>query len=284
MSLSDFLCDDEAGNTKSTLTTEYGQSPKLNACPERGSSVIQTGHCSKCDKVWTRETGQGVCQWCGHSASCQTNGTHALRSIKSSSRRTKRQTEHNGNGYDQLDGEWFTYYKVASQFSHKAQAQDREDLLHDIILTLADVERNNGHKPFTEAVMYRIASRSVADYWRRHYKLTNGLDCGSCSQKQRQKCRSEDLYCECPKAIKLESLNKPIIDSEGNLTELGELIADDKASDLDAWLDIRTFLLGCPNRLIAIAQKRLDGIPLNEAEDKYLDRFRKKDRKQMSLF
>jgi hypothetical protein len=113
-------------------------------------------------------------------------------------------------------------------------AEDRDDLLHDIILTLADVERNNGHKPFTEAVMYRIASRCVADYWRKHYKLTNGLDCGSCSQKQRAKCKEDYLYTECPKAIKLESLNKPIIDSEGNVTELGELIADDKALDLDA--------------------------------------------------
>ena len=36
----------------------------------------------------------------------------------------------------------------------------------------------------------------------------------------------------------MESLNKPIIDSEGNLTELGELIADDKAIDLDAWVAI----------------------------------------------
>ncbi len=105
--------------------------------------------------------------------------------------------------------------------------------------------------------MYRIASYTLADYWRSQYKLTNGLDCGSCSKAQRQKCRSEDLYSECPKAIKLEYLDKPIIDSEGNLTELGELIADDKAIDLDAWLDARNWLLGCPKRLLDIAHKRL---------------------------
>ena len=86
-------------------------------------------------------------------------------------------------------------------------------MLHDIILTLADVERNNGHKPFTEAVMYRIASVTLAHYWRAHYKASNGLDCGSCSQKQRAQCKADDLYGQCPKAIRLESLSKPITDS-----------------------------------------------------------------------
>jgi len=241
--------------------------------------VIQTGFCSKCHKIWTLETEQGVCQWCGKLGSRQTE-TQALR-IKSSSRQRRKQAEHNGNGYDQLDGEWLTYYKVASQFSHKAQAQDIEDLLHTIIANLADAGRNNGHKPDNASWMYRIASFSVAQYWRTYYKLTNGLTCGNCSKAQRDKCKEDYLYTECPKAIKLESLNKPIIDSEGNVTELGELIADDKALDLDAWLDIRTFLLGCPQRLIAIAQKRLDGIPLNNADKLYLGKWRKREQKRL---
>ena len=182
-----------------------------------------TGHCSQCHKVWTLETAQGVCQWCGKLSTCQTQRTQALRNIKSSRKRRQRQAPSNGNGYDQLDGQWLTYYKVASRFSHRAQAQDREDLLHDIITTLADVARNNGHKPFTEAAMYRIASVTVAHYWRGQYKLSNGLDCGSCSHTQRQKCRSSNSYFKCPKAIKMEYLDKPILDDEGDLTELGEL-------------------------------------------------------------
>ena len=48
-----------------------------------------------------------------------------------------------GDGYDQLDGEWLTYYKVATKFCHKAQAQDRDDLLHTIILNLAVAGKNN---------------------------------------------------------------------------------------------------------------------------------------------
>jgi len=204
-----------------------------------------------------------------------------LRSLKSRSNGRKRQVQAQDNGYDQLDGEWLTYYEIASRFSHKAQAQDREDLLHDIMISLADVARNNGHKPITELAMYRIASITVVHYWRAQYKLANGLDCGSCSKAQRRKCRRYDLYSECPKAIKLEYLSKPITDSEGNITELGEMIADDHAIDLDAWLDDKTFIAGCPQRLIGIAHKIRQGIPLDNKEDCYLRRFRRRGQKRL---
>jgi len=213
-------------------------------------------------------------------AVCQSSTTQP-RHIKSRSNGRKRQAEANGNGYDQLDGEWLTYYKVASRFSHKARSQDREDLLHDIIVTLADVERNNGHKPFTEPMMYRVASVTVADYWRAQYKLTNGLDCGSCSKAQRRKCREDNLYGECPKAIKLQYLSQPVTDSEGNITELGELIADDKAIDLDTWLDIKSFLAGCPQRLIGIAHKINKGQALNDRDRQYLSRYRRHTQKTL---
>ncbi len=240
-----------------------------------------TGHCSKCGKIWTLEMRQGLCRWCGKLAICQSQRTQALRSIKSRSNGRKRQAPSNGNGYDQLDGEWLTYYKVASRFAHKAKAQDREDLLHDIMIALADVARNNGHKPITELAMYRIASITRADYWRTQYKHTNGLDCGSGSKAQRKECKKHDLYSECPKAIKLEYLSKPITDGDGNLTELGELIADDRAIDLDAWLDAKTFELGCPQRLIGIAYKKVNGIALTSREDSYLQYQRKKLQKSL---
>ena len=238
------------------------------------------GHCSRCGKVWTLNERQGVCQWCGHLAVCQSSQTKP-RHIKSSRRRKRRQADHNGNGYDQLDGEWLTYYKVASRFNHKAKAEDREDLLHDIILTLAVAERNNGHKPFTEGTMYRIASRAVADYWRAYYKANNGLDCHSCSKTQRRKCREDDLYTECPKAIRLESLNKPILDSEGNLTELGELIADPKSLDLDAWDRDYLWQIGYKPRLVAIGLKLHRGEPLSNYDMVYLARYRKQEQKRL---
>jgi hypothetical protein len=128
-----------------------------------GDNVNHQGHCSQCGKVWTLNERQGVCQWCNKPASCIT-ATSKPRHFKSRSNGKRKQS--NGNSYDHLQGEWLTYYKVASRFAHKAKAEDTQDLLHDIIITLATAERNNGHKPFTEAVMYRIASRAKDQYWR----------------------------------------------------------------------------------------------------------------------
>jgi hypothetical protein len=177
--------------------------------------------------------------------------------------------------------DWEKYIAVAGRFQHKARAQDKEDLKHTIILRLAQVASNNGHKPFTEATMYRIASYVVADYWRSQYRLSKGLDCGSCSRTQRWKCRQDWQYTECPKAMKEEYLSKPIIDDNGNITELGELIADDKAIDLDAWVDARMFLLGFPKRLLEIAHKIDNGESLTWSDYKYLQRYRQ--REQMKL-
>jgi hypothetical protein len=159
--------------------------------------------------------------------------------------------------------------------------EDRRDLLHTIILTLAVAERNNGHKPFTEGTMYRIASRCVADYWFKHYKITNGLDCQHCSKAQRRKCREDDLYAECPKAIRLEYLSKPILDDEGNLTELGELIADPKSLDLDVWDRDYLWQLGYKPRLVDIALKLDRGEALTNSDTIYLCRFRKQEQKRL---
>jgi len=183
--------------------------------------------------------------------------------------------------YNQLAGEWLIWYQVARRFEHKAKAQDRGDLRHTIILRLAQVAKHRSDKPITEPAMYRIASVTVADYWRAQYKLTNGLDCGSCSKAQRQKCRAEWLYPDCPKAIKLEYLSKPITDSEGNITELGETIADDHAIDLDAWLDNQTFIAGCPKTLILIVNKIDNGKTLSGYERLYLYRYRHKHQKRL---
>ena len=242
---------------------------------------VPYGHCSHCGRVWTLEIRQGICQWCDKPASCQ-NSTSKPRRIKSRSKSRQKQTDGNGNGYNELQGKWHTYYRIASFYSHKAKPQDREDLLQDIMIALADVERNNGHKPYTEATMYRIASRAVFDYWRERYRHNNGLDCRWCSKIQQRKCKENWVYPYCPKAIKLESLNKPIMDSDGNITELGELIADPESLDLDVWeRDTSLWQLGYKPRLVDIAQKLKAGTPLDWKDYKYLQRYRQKEQKKL---
>jgi hypothetical protein len=241
-----------------------------------------TGHCSNCHKVWTLEERQGVCRWCSREAICLTTLTKP-RQLKSSRSRKRKQADNGGNGYDQLPEPYLTYYSVAMWFAHKAFIDDRQDLLHDIIEGLARVAKR---KDLSEPAMYRIAEHIKDHYWSKHYSYTNGLDCKHCSKAQRAKCRanwahSDWAYCDCHRAIQLESINQPIIDSEGNITELAELIADDKALDLEAWQDAKTFLIGAPIRLKQIARKKGRGESLTNAEMICLSRFRKKEQQRL---
>ena len=272
------------------LTTEYekpkrerlpslkGGNMTLSVAPPGNGESIPQGYCSRCKKVWIQKEKQGVCPWCHKPASCIT-ATSKPRSMKSRTSRPRKQAP-TGSGYDNLTGQYLLYYRIAARFTGKVRAQDQNDVLHDIIITLAEVDRQR-YETLTEAAMYRIASRTVALYWRNHYRYTNGLTCGNCSKAQRRICREKLLYGKCPKAINLESLEKPVTDADGNTTELGNLIADDNALDMEAWTDARTFLLSCPNRLIQIAFKRMEGTPLDKAEQKCIERFRKREQKRL---
>jgi hypothetical protein len=130
-------------------------------------------------------------------------------------------------------------------------------------------------KPLTEAGLMRVASYQVTEFWTRLRRLTTWLDCGNCSKEQRRKCREEFLYSKCPKFRELLYLDKELDDGNGGKFTLAEFIADDKAVDLDAWLDARRILRGLPRRLVQIGYKRYAGIPLDNGDRSYLKRFKK---------
>jgi len=240
------------------------------------------GFCSHCHKMWTLETAQGVCQWCGQTAVCQTTRTNTLRSIKSRSNDRKRQAEPNHSGYDQLTGDWALYYKVTSYFVRHIRFEDREDWLHDTMLEMAKVKAKYEliGKPLTEAGLMRVASYQVTEYWERLRRFTTFLDCGNCSKEQRRKCREELLYSECPKFRQVVSLDDELDDGNGGRFTLAEFIADDRAIDLDAWLDAGRILRGLPRRLVQIGYKRYAGIPLDDKEKHYLKYQRQKELKK----
>jgi hypothetical protein len=154
--------------------------------------------------------------------------------------------------YDRLGGEWRQWYETAHRFECKVPAQDRGDIRHNIILELALARARDGDKPFSEAMMCRVASFVVADYWRKAKRKPTIL-----------------------------SLDTEIDNGDGDTTELIETVADDRAIDLDAWLDTRTFLLGCPHRLVQIANKINKGQTLTHGDRTYLWKWRK--REQISL-
>jgi len=128
---------------------------------------------------------------------------------------------YHSNGYDQLDGDYALFYKVAKGFTHRVKREDSEDILHDLILAMARVKAsyNSKGKELTEGGLVRIAQYEVADYWRKWFKRINGIDCSRCSKAQREKCKDWYLYPDCPKAVKTERLDKLVEDGNGNGTE-----------------------------------------------------------------
>jgi hypothetical protein len=147
-----------------------------------------------------------------------------------------------------MELDWRKYTEIADKFQHKAKPADREDFRQDIILRLAEVASNNGHKPFSEGAMVRVASYTVMAYWR-------------------------DLM----RKPTILSLNGELDNGDGDTTELWQTLADDGAINLEAWLDAKRWLLGCPKRLVQIAYKRYIGKPSNHKEQLYLLNHRRKE-------
>ena len=156
--------------------------------------------------------------------------------------------------------DWSEYITVADKLQHKAMWQDRQDLNHTIIASLADAQirlDNDGGRQLSAIAMLRLGSYECQKYWRQQKRILTIL-----------------------------SLNTDIDDGDGNTTELIDTLADDKAIDIEAWLDIKTFLLGCPLRLVKVVNKRRKGIPLNRKEQIYFNHYQARQLKksQKTLF
>lgn len=175
-------------------------------------------------------------------------------------------------------GDYALFYKVAKGFIHRVKREDSEDFLHDLILAMARVKvvYTAKGKELTTGGLVRVAQYEVADYWRKHFKRINGIDCSRCSKAQREKCKDWFMYPDCPKAVKLERLDKLIEDGNGDSTPLHELIADDKAVDLVARLGAKLILESYPRRFVQLAYKRYAGYPLDASEQRYYKRNQKK--------
>jgi len=160
----------------------------------------------------------------------------------------------NGNGYDQLDGDWGLFYKVARYFVHKVKFEDREDFLHDLLLEMAKVKAKYEAKgkPLTEAGLMRVASYQVTEYW-------------------------HILMRHRPTMLSLNSkADGDGADGDGEPSEIMDFLADDNAIDIVARLDARRCLQGMPRRLVQIAYKRYSGYPLDRKEKNYLNTYRKR--------
>ena len=192
---------------------------------------------------------------------------------------------YHGNGYNQLNGDWGLYYKVAKRFTYKVAREDSEDFLHDLFLAFARVKASYiaKGKELTEGGLMRVAQYELADYWNKWYRQKNGINCHNCSKAQQDKCKDWFSYGDndCPRAIKLDSLDRLVEDGNGDSTPLHELIADGNAVDLVAMVDARFTLKGYPIKAVKLAYKRYAGYPLDAKEQNYLSRFRRRTQKSL---
>ena len=67
----------------------------------------------------------------------------------------------------ELDG-WRKYAEIAGKFQGKVKFEDREDIVQDIMVRLAEIDRqkNGNGEALTEGGMVRTASYVVMSYWR----------------------------------------------------------------------------------------------------------------------
>jgi hypothetical protein len=153
--------------------------------------------------------------------------------------------------------DWNKYTKVANRFQYKAMPQDREDLNHNIIVALADAQTkldNNGSGQLSDVAMLRVASYERQKYWR-----------------------------AIKRNARYVSLNTIIEDGDGDIVELIDTIADDKAIDLNQWLEAKYWLYSFPRRLVIIASKKVAGLPLTDRDRNYLYHQRKKTQKRLAF-
>ncbi len=189
--------------------------------------------------------------------------------------------------------DWVKYQEIAKRFEHKSKREDREDLRQTIILRLAEVEvKYNGNgNSLTEWGMLRVASYTVLEYWRNILRTEKPvcLLSGIAKKPDYLKCSFSHKPDSCQKCCyrgmrPIVSLNDEIDDGDGNTVERWQTLADDKAIDLEAWLDAKIWQYRAPARLITIAHKKVNGLPLTETEQRYLRRQRQKSLNLMSDF
>jgi len=126
--------------------------------------------------------------------------------------------------YDRLEQPWHQWAKIARNFSRQLDNEmDREDLMHNIIVRLAEVAevyRQQG-KPLTKGGSIRVAQYTRLRFYH---------------QKKRWR------------RVFTVSLSSPVRDDDGNETEFINTLVDQKGVDLDALIDFKNFYHSRPQK------------------------------------
>jgi len=141
---------------------------------------------------------------------------------------TQRLTHDDGHSealdYDRLPEPWREWAGIAKNFVWQLDDQwDREDLMHNIIVRVAEVAEEYRRQGKS---LSKWGAIKVAEYTRLRF--------------YHQKKRWKRVYSV--------SLNSTIQDEDGNETELIQTILDEKGIDLDTWLDFKNYYQSRPQK------------------------------------
>ena len=172
---------------------------------------------------------------------------------------------HDGDGYsealdyDRLEEPWRDWARIARSFAFAVDSQDREDLMHNIIVRLAEVAEEYQQRgiPF-----HRGSCIKVAEYTRLRFY----------HQQKRWK------------RVFSISLNSVVRDEDGNETELINTLIAPKGIDLDTWIAAKSHYLKSPERVRRAIRKLLNENwrTLSGYDSKLIRRFRE-EAKQMAV-
>ena len=144
-----------------------------------------------------------------------------------------------GNGcsealdYARLEQPWREWAKIARNFIWTLDDQwDREDLLHNIIVRLAEVAEiyHQREIPFNKGACIKVAEYTRLRFYH---------------QKKRWK------------RVSSISLNSVVRDGDGNETELINTLIAQKGIDLDTWLDAKSHYNSSPEKMKEAIRKLL---------------------------
>ena len=163
--------------------------------------------------------------------------------------------------YDKLEEPWRQWAKIARNLTYQLDDhQDREDLMHNIIVRLVEVaeEYRQKGKPLTKWGCIRVAQYTRLRFYH---------------QKKRWK------------RVSSVSLNSMVQDEDGYEAEMIQTLVDQKRIDLDAWLDAKTHYLNSPKRVRQAIRKLLedDWRTLSGYDWKLIKRFRDEFKAKMGL-
>ena len=126
--------------------------------------------------------------------------------------------------YDRLPEPWREWAKIAKNFVWQLDDQwDREDLMHNIIVRVAEVAEKYHREGRS---LSKWGAIKVAEYTRLRFY----------HQKKRWK------------RVSSVSLNSVIQDEDGYETEMIQTIPDNKERDLDTWLDFKNYYQNSPEK------------------------------------